>query len=143
MWAPDSAADETDRSPDGQRVATVSTHVDMQRLRAGDEAQQAGYIDAIHQRMRKTLRGRAPEIADAVVFDMTASPRTFERFTDRRHGYVGGIPRRVGLHNYRKMGPERIADGLYLVGDTVFPGQSTLAVALGGLKVAEQICRNE
>ena len=138
-----SAADETGRSPDGQRVATVSTHVDMQQLRGGDETQRAGYIDAIHQRMWKTLRQRAPEIADAVVFDMTASPRTFERFTNRRHGYVGGIPRRVGLHNYRRMGPQSVADGLYLVGDTVFPGQSTLAVALGGLKVAERIWQDE
>lgn len=135
-----SAADEPRRSPEGQRVATVSTHVDMQKLRGGDNALRVNYIEQIQQRMRSTLRRRAPEIDEAVVFEMTASPRTFERFTGRRHGYVGGIPRRVGLHNYRKMGPQSIADGLYLIGDTVFPGQSTLAVALGGLKVAEAIC---
>jgi len=35
--------------------------------------------------------------------------------------------------------PAPPVSGLYLVGDSTFPGQSTLAVALGGLKVAQRI----
>ncbi len=134
-----SAADETERAPDGQRTVTVSTHVDMQRLYAGASDERAAYIDAVHQRMRDTLKRRAPEVSNAVVFEMTASPRTFERFTGRRRGYVGGIPRTTGLHNYRNLSPQEVVDDLYIVGDTVFPGQSTLAVALGGVRVAEAI----
>ena len=30
----------------------------------------------------------------------TASPRTFERFTGRLGGYVGGIPKQKGWHHY-------------------------------------------
>lgn len=29
------------------------------------------------------------------------APRTFERFTGRHLGYVGGVPRRIGLQHYR------------------------------------------
>ncbi len=131
--------DEPERAPEGQRVATVSTHVNMSRLWNDDAAGQAQYIDAIQQAMRRTLATRAPKVDQSIVFDMTASPRTFERFTNRHQGYVGGIPRRAGIQNYLQMGPVEVEKGLWMVGDTVFPGQSTLAVALGGLRVADTI----
>jgi hypothetical protein len=38
------------------------------------------------------------------------------------------------------MGP-RLGPGLWLVGDSIFPGQSTAATALGGLRVAQQVLR--
>lgn len=34
-----------------------------------------------------------------------ASPRTFERFTQREGGAVGGVPRRAGLHHYHPLSP--------------------------------------
>lgn len=131
--------DEEGRAPENQRVATVSTHVDMQKLLSLEPKRRGEYISWIQQRMRDLLARRAPEIAEAVVLEMPASPRTFERFTNRRDGYVGGIPRRAGLHNYRQLWPVEVEGGLYLVGDTVFPGQSTLAVALGGVRVADSL----
>ena len=131
--------DEVHRAPEGQRVVTVSTHVDMNRLWHDDSTSQATYIDSVQQQMRQTLQNRAPHLDEARLFELTASPRTFEQFTNRHKGYVGGIPRRVGLHNYLHMGPVEVERGLWMVGDTVFPGQSTLAVALGGLRVADSI----
>lgn len=134
-----SGADERDRAPDDQRVVTVSTHVDMQRYLGGSPEERATYTRSIQDRMRQTLKLRAPELARATLFEMTGSPRTFERFTGRPGGFVGGIPRKKGLHHYRDLGPQQVAKDLYLVGDTAFPGQSTLAVALGGLRTAEHI----
>lgn len=131
--------DEPERAPEGRRTATVSTHVPMPRLTEMNEDEQSAYIARVQQTMRETLKARAPEIAAAIDLEMTASPRTFERFTQRPFGYVGGIPRRVGLDNYRDFLPTPIMRGLYLVGDTVFPGQSTLATAIGGVKVAQTI----
>lgn len=133
--------DERGRAPEGQRVATVSTHIPMPKFDVMSPAERGDYVAQVQQRMRDTLAARAPEIRAATVFEMTASPRTFERFTRRHRGYVGGIPRRAGLGNYRGIWPRPIAEGVYLVGDTVFPGQSTLAVALGGVRVAEAITR--
>lgn len=134
-----SGADETWRAPEGQRVATISTHVDMNKMWQDDQEKRAAYIDAIHDRMRQTLARRGPTIHEAICFEMTASPRTFQRFTKRHRGFVGGVPRRVGLHNYRHLRPVSPAPNLYLVGDTVFPGQSILAAALGGVKVAQML----
>jgi phytoene dehydrogenase-like protein len=33
----------------------------------------------------------------------------------------------------------QVMDGLWLVGDSVFPGQSTLATAVGGVRTAASI----
>ena len=128
---------EVERAPEGQRTMTISTHVPMQELRELSSQEQGVYIEEIQSNMRQTLKRLAPELADAVVFEMTASPRTFERFTQRPHGYVGGIPRRVGLKNYQGIFPRALMPGLYAVGDSSFPGQSTLATAIGGMRTAQ------
>jgi phytoene dehydrogenase-like protein len=129
-----SAADETQRAPAGYSTMTVSTHIRNKDLRPD-------HIHGIHEEMRRGLARFAPQWNQEICYEKTASPRTFERFTGRPGGYVGGIPRRVGLDNYRGIFPEAIAKGLYMVGDSVFPGQSTLATALGGHRVAHTILR--
>ncbi|MGF1510083.1 MAG: phytoene desaturase family protein [Myxococcota bacterium] len=134
-----SGAADTGRAPEGERTVTVSTHVPMKRLQAAEEP--GRYIQMIHDRMRRGLDVLLPEWWHRRTFEMTASPRTFHRFTGRSHGFVGGIPRRVGLHHYRGLFPRPFAPGLFLVGDSVFPGQSTLATAIGGQRVAQAILR--
>lgn len=127
------------RCPPGHRTITVSTHVPLGKLRALPAAEQGAYIAGIQARMRETLGALAPEWAAGVVREMTASPRTFQRFTGRSGGAVGGIPRRAGLGHYASAWPREVMPGLWMVGDTVFPGQSTLATAIGGTRVAEGI----
>ncbi len=154
------------RSPDGSRTMTASTHVrlDPQAQRAylvqlavdqGSDGAAASrhqasalegtaltsaYVAAVQSQMRSTISRLLPEW-DRVSFELTASPRTFQRFTGRPQGLVGGAPRTVGWANYARseLGPTRIAERVWLVGDSVFPGQSTLAVALGGIRTADQI----
>ncbi|MEO0322799.1 MAG: NAD(P)/FAD-dependent oxidoreductase [Myxococcota bacterium] len=125
----------------GERTVTVSTHVPMARLRALPDAAQGAFIGEIQERMRRGLAARAPEVDAGIVHAMTGSPRTFARFTGRDFGYVGGVPRRAGLASYAGLWPRPVAPNLHLVGDTVFPGQSTLATALGGVKLAERLVK--
>lgn len=140
-----SSAEETERAPDGRRTVTVSTHVPMKTLRPMAGSERGEYIASIQGRMRETIQRRAPRLYEGVRFETTASPRTFERFTGRHGGYVGGVPRRVGLSHYRPraLWPRQAERGLYAVGDSVLLGQSTLAVALGGVRTAEQIAKRD
>ena len=128
-----------DRAPPGQRTITVSTHVPMAAFRRLPEAEQAAEVERIQATMREGIARFLPGWWAGVTRAMTASPRTFERFTGRPFGLVGGVPRRAGLHNYERLGPTEPLPGLFLVGDSVFPGQSTLAVALSGVKAAERV----
>jgi phytoene dehydrogenase-like protein len=136
-----SAGDEHERAPEGQRTMTVSTHVPMRKLRGLDPEDRGAYVASVQNRMRETLARRAPELLERTHFEMTASPRTFARFTGRHLGYVGGVPRRVGLRHYRPraLWPREAARDLFLVGDSVLLGQSTLAVAIGGARTAEHL----
>lgn len=138
-----SSSKETDRAPVGSHTLTLSTHIPMATLRELPEAEKRAYIDDIHAKMRSTFSERCPEWSEQVYFGMSASPRTFERFTAREEGLVGGIPKRRGWHNYLRLGPRRLAKGLYMVGDSTFPGQSTLATATGGERTSEMIMRRE
>lgn len=130
------AADSDGKAPRGLRTAVLSTHVPTRWWQALDPSAQASHADAIVARMLQTLTQRAPEWSGGIERCMTASPRTWQRFTGRPAGKVGGAPRRAGLHNYAALGPQQPAPGLWLVGDTVFPGQSALATALGGQRAA-------
>ena len=127
------------KGPDGRRTVTISTHVRMSTLRGLSEEKQAQSIERIQQTMRDTLASKAPEVWRAVVHLMTGSPRTFARFVGREEGLVGGIPRLRGLAHYAQLGAFESSPGVHLVGDSVFPGQSTLATALGGVKTAERL----
>jgi phytoene dehydrogenase-like protein len=132
------AADEG-RAPPGHRTLTVSTHVPLEAHRALSKEALAAYFAGIQARMREGLTRFAPEWMENVTHSMTASPRTFQRFTGRSGGAVGGIPRRTGLGQYLTAFPRPILPGLWMVGDTVFPGQSTLATAIGGARTAAAV----
>lgn len=134
-----SARDERDRAPLGQRTITCSTHVRAAQLRAMPAHEQARHVREVQERMRQTIRTRVSEVSSRIVRDESASPRTFERFTGRPGGYVGGVPRRVGLAQYARLWPEEIDRGLWLVGDTVGMGQSTLATALTAIRTVDAI----
>jgi len=122
-----------ERAPPGQRAVSASTHVDPFAVDPAAE------MARVHERMRQTVRDKLPGLR--IVHEHTASPRTFQRFTRRSNGLVGGIPRRVGLTNYAGLWPRPVAPGLWLVGDSVFPGQSVLATAIGGARTARAIGR--
>jgi len=134
-----SGAAEIDRAPAGRRTLTVSTHVPLAKMRRPDVA---GYVRGVQDTMRRTLAARAPEWFAGIEHQLPASPRTFARFVGRPHGAVGGLPRRASLASYAEIGPQEVLEGVWLVGDSVFPGQSALATALGGVRTAAAVSRS-
>lgn len=66
---------------------------------------------------------------------ITATPATWVDFAGRAGGRVGGFPAVAGLPPPLPF-PPRLAPGVWLAGDSVVPGQSTMAVALAGRTVA-------
>ncbi|MBP8000645.1 MAG: FAD-dependent oxidoreductase [Chloroflexi bacterium] len=129
------------RAPDGQRALTISTHTDLapwwdlfHNNKEAYAARQQSYLSRILAATEKLL----PGLRDAAALVMPGTPITFQRFTRRAFGWVGGFPQTRLLPRW---GP-RLGPGLWLVGDSIFPGQSTAAVALGGLRVASLVNNN-
>jgi C-3',4' desaturase CrtD len=132
-----SAAGEPDRAPPGQRAVTVSTHTRpgpwFDALRTGRDA----YLDMKELYTRRVLdlmRQEMPEAEDAVHSVIAATPVTWERWTSRHGGFVGGYAQ-TSLTGVP--GPSTRYDNLFLVGDSVFPGQSLPGVVTGARRTVE------
>lgn len=126
------------RAPSGKRALTISSHTDLdgwwdlyENDRPAYETRKASYVERVLDAAEIAL----PGLRDAADLILPGTPVTFQRFTRRAWGWVGGFPQ---THLLRAWGP-RLGPGLWMAGDSIFPGQSTAAVALGGLRVARSL----
>ena len=93
------------------------------------EARKAEYTERVLAAAEIAL----PGLRAAAKLVLPGTPVSFQRFTHRSRGWVGGFPQ---TNLFRARGP-RLGPGLWLAGDSIFPGQSVLATALGGARVAK------
>lgn len=129
---------DNNRAPAGRRALTISTHTRLSEWWRLFEHDRSAYIarkDSLAQRLLTAAEVALPGLREAAQLVLPGTPVTFQRFTRRVGGWVGGFPQ---TNLFRAWGP-RLGPGLWLVGDSIFPGQSTAAVALGGLRVAGNI----
>jgi len=110
---------------------TVSTHA-MPSL--WENLSQEEY----HQRKRilqeeilNRIYKKIPQLKGAIHDPFVGTPKTFERYTKRHKGLVGGIPIIRKYFPFSYPLPFTPVEGLYFVGDTVFPGQGLLGVSVG------------
>ncbi len=68
-----------------------------------------------------------------------ATPRTYERFTGRPRGAVGGVRQTLGNSNQHAVPHDVGVPGFWLAGDTTWPGLGTVACVLGSRLVAEGV----
>jgi phytoene dehydrogenase-like protein len=132
--------DET-RAPHGQRALTISTHTELEPwwdlFQRDREAYEARKWEAAN-RLLGTAEIALPGLRESANLILPGTPVTFRRFTRRAWGWVGGFPQ---TSLFRAWGP-RLAPNLWLVGDSIFPGQSVPAVALGGMRVARSLLKD-
>jgi len=133
--------EDTTRAPQGERTLTMSTHTNIaswwelnQRDPEAFTARREAYQEMFLNAAEKTL----PNIRNGIKFITTGTPLTFQKFTRRPRGMVGGFPQ-TSLLSAR--GPYTGLKNLWLVGDSVFPGQSTAGVTSGGMRVAADVLR--
>lgn len=129
---------DSSRAPEGQRALTLSTHTELAGwwdLYEGDRPAYEARKEALLSRVLDAAEVALPGLREAASLVLPGTPVTFQRFTRRDWGWVGGFPQ---TSLFRAWGP-RLAPGLWLVGDSIFPGQSVPAVTLGGLRVARAV----
>ena len=136
-----SPSDDSLRAPEGFRAVTVSTHSRpepwFKARAAGKEAYdalKATYTEKVMELLSRHFNG----IRQKVHMSSAATPVSWERYTGRKHGYVGGYPQ---ASLFRVRGPQTPFKNLFLTGDSVFPGQSLPGVVTGARRVAELVER--
>ena len=129
------------RAPTGKRALTLSTHTQLgpwwDLFRYDPEAYESRKNQYAERMIAVAERG-LPGLREAIDLSLPGTPINFERFTRRPKGWVGGYPQ---TSLFRNVGP-RVAKDIWLVGDSIFPGQSIPAVALGGMRVAQSVLQS-
>jgi C-3',4' desaturase CrtD len=126
------------RAPENYRALTISTHTkigEWWRLFKQDknlyEQRKLHFVNKILDNAELIL----PGLRSTAKLILPGTPVTFQRFTRRESGWLGGFPQ-TGLFNV--WGP-RLGRNLWMVGDSIFPGQSIPSVAMGGIRVAQSV----
>jgi len=132
---------DTSRAPAGKRAVTITTHTDAQPwwdlLATGKTAYSDRKADYA-ERMLTNIDRVLPGFKAGVDLLLPGTPVTYEFYTARHLGMVGGFPQ---TSLFKARSPLTGIANLRLVGDSVFPGQSTAGVSLGALRVFEDVRR--
>ncbi len=110
------------RAPDDFQAVTISTHV-----YAESEVDKSVYTKIIMDDFKERFG------VGEVKFLTSGSPKTFERYTGRKMGFVGGLPFLFGKNPLHLISPLTKEASIFRVGDTVFPGQGLCGVTAGAL----------
>jgi phytoene dehydrogenase-like protein len=130
------------RAPAGDRVLNISTHTDPDNwfdLNGSYDPLKRMVQNRILEHLEKTL----PGFSDAkrkLVFSST--PVTWNNWVYRKKGRVGGIPQSMNRSLLDWTPNNTPFKGLYLCGDTVFPGQGIPGVTLSGINVYYRVKNN-
>lgn len=130
------------RAPQGKRAVTVSTHTRVQQWwdwLNHDEDLYYARKQEYATRMINLIDSVVTGFTDAIDLTLQGSPVTYQFYTLRHKGMVGGFPQ---TSLFKARSPRTGIPNLRLVGDSIFPGQSTAGVTLGGIRVAQDVLRH-
>ena len=126
------------RAPDGKATITASSFTDVRPWwRAGSDRLKQSYTDGAIARLQSYFHLTPETIAHVEA----ATPRTFQRFTGRDRGIVGGVGQRVATFGPFGFANRTPIANLWLVGDSTHPGEGTAGVSYSARTAVRQIER--
>jgi len=129
-------------APEGYRAVTVSCHTRAAPWFTLSDAEHVVAKGQVGEEILAVLAEHFPGLREApkpVVSPGT--PRTWQAFTGRMQGRVGGLPFTFETLRQGYPSGKTRAPTLVRVGDTTLPGQSVLAVAWGARRTALALTR--
>lgn len=133
---------DSSRAPAGHRAVTITTHTALQPWWEALEDNIEVYYQrkqVYTERVLDAVENTLPGFRGSIRLLLAGSPVTYEFYTSRDQGMVGGLPQTSLL---AARGPRTGIPNLRLVGDSIFPGQSTAGVTLGAMRVAADVRRS-
>jgi phytoene dehydrogenase-like protein len=114
-------------------VASVSTHFPCEKSNKPYDK------DLIAKKIIDTLVENKFFVETDIVYYHIATPQTWENWTNRAWGLLGGYPQFMKIKPWQM--PDARLDGYkaYQVGDTVYPGQGIPGVTLSGIIAFEKL----
>ncbi len=133
---------DTERAPAGKRVLNVSAHAVP-----GHWFSLNGDYNVMKSKTENSilsvLNKRMPYFKKAnIELSFSATPVTWQKWVHRSKGRVGGIPQSMNRSLLDWTPNKTPFNGLYMCGDTVFPGQGIPGVTLSGFNVYYRVNKN-
>ncbi len=135
-----SRRDDHSMAPRGFRSVTMSCHAPVGRWEGLSDAEHAERKAVVGEELLSALAVPFPQVKSAAKpVVLPGTPKTWQGFTGRWGGRVGGLP--FDFATLRRGYPTGRTGvrGLARVGDTVFPGQSVPACAWGARRVVSEL----
>ncbi len=133
---------DTTRAPPSHRAVTVTTHTQVQlwwdAMSEGEDVYEARK-QIYAQMMLSQIERVMPGFHASIRLILAGSPLTYHFYTGRHMGMVGGFPQ---ISLFRARSPHTGIRNMRLVGDSIFPGQSTAGVTLGAIRVMKDVIRS-
>ncbi|MBL8795140.1 MAG: FAD-dependent oxidoreductase [Planctomycetia bacterium] len=139
MFISVSAPGDHDSAPPGCRAVMISTHCQLADWQGLDADAYQQRKSEMGQRLIAYARRVYPRLGQAALVEEVATPRTYERFTQRPGGAVGGVRQMLTNSNQHAVPHDLGLPGCWLVGDSTWPGLGTVACVLGSRLVAERV----
>ncbi|AKG21951.1 C-3',4' desaturase CrtD [Calothrix sp. 336/3] len=125
------------RAPTGKATIIASSFVDTQQW------WQTSNYEQLKQQFTQeaiALLGKYFDLKPENIIHLeAATPRTFQHYTGRDRGIVGGIGQRIPTFGPFGFANRTPIPGLWLVGDSTHPGEGTAGVSYSALTVVRQI----
>lgn len=126
-------ADDTARAPAGQMAASISTHwPDPENRRVEDTA-------VLEETILLTLEKHDFIRRENIVYIHSSGPKSWEKWTGRQWGFVGGYPQLKRIKPWQMMSARLDGQAAYVCGDTTYPGQGIPGACLSGLIAFEKL----
>jgi C-3',4' desaturase CrtD len=142
MFISVSAPGDINSAPAGHRAVMISTHCPLEDWEGLPPHVYHARKQAVGEHLVSLARRVYPALGrDPIVYEI-GTPRTYERFTHRPRGAVGGVHLSIGNSNQHAIPHDVGVAGFWLAGDTTWPGLGTIACVLGSRIVAEGVARS-
>lgn len=131
-----SPLNDLERNNGQEQTVTMSVHIDLEKYHA-----LLGSIDREHCKKSWEIEFTNILLETFIfnILDVTChgigDPSTFEHFTGRYQGSVGGLPHDVASPIFFYPQFDTGVDNFYQLGDTTFPGQGIIGVMQGALNL--------
>ena len=126
------------RAPEGWQAVTISTHEVALEWNGLDEEEYEKKKSELQKIILDDFLARF--LISEIQFPMSGTPKTFEDYTGRKSGFVGGLPFVFGKNPFSLLGAT-LSPHTFRVGDTIFPGQGLPGVVAGALQLHKKLFR--
>ena len=127
------------RAPAGKATIIASSFTDVQQWYDCDTDGYKAMKEKYTQEAISRLKDYFDLRPEHLVHVEAATPRSFETFTGREQGIVGGIGQRVPTFGPFGFATRTPVKNLWLVGDSTHPGEGTAGVSYSAITAVRQI----